>query len=434
MPAAPFLHRSFAALRSTALICSLLLATSGMTGCLLDQAKVRVLNASLDYQAIDLQVDDDVEQSGIAYATVSDYLGMDAGTYTMAFKSTGLSSTLASVSETLDDNSHKTLVAYGRTGNFDVLEIDEDEDDADSGETSLQIINAAADAGAVDVYLTDATTALDAATPVSTDVAVGANDAGYITVSSGTYRLRITAAGSTSDVRLDVPSFSLSSKQVATLVVADTAGGVLVNAMLLTQQGVLALKNNTQARVRSAVAIENGTAVTATIGETGLVTGAVVTTIGGYKLADAGAAAVTLSVDGSAVAAAAQSLTAGHDYTLLVWDNASGTQTTLIDDDNRLPRGDDAAKIRLVHAMSGLTDPTSLAVDFSPVAESLAQGQASAFTELSSTVDSRLDVTNASTTATLFTQTDTSLLAEGVYTMFVFGEPTETTAKLRKDR
>ena len=272
MPAAPSLHRSFAALRSTALICSLLVATSGMTGCLLDQAKVRVLNASLDYQAIDLQVDDDVEQSGIAYATVSDYLGMDAGTYTMAFKSTGLSSTLASVSETLDDNSHKTLVAYGRTGNFDVLEIDEDEDDADSGETSLQIINAAADAGAVDVYLTDATTALDAATPVSTDVAVGANDAGYITVSSGTYRLRITAAGSTSDVRLDVPSFSLSSKQVATLVVADTAGGVLVNAMLLTQQGVLALKNNTQARVRSAVAIENGTAVTATIGATGLVT------------------------------------------------------------------------------------------------------------------------------------------------------------------
>ncbi|MET0498964.1 MAG: hypothetical protein ABW106_11945 [Steroidobacteraceae bacterium] len=64
MPAADFLHRSFAtrrtlaALRPAAMICSVLLAASGMTGCLLEQAKVRVLNATLDYKAIDLQVDD----------------------------------------------------------------------------------------------------------------------------------------------------------------------------------------------------------------------------------------------------------------------------------------------------------------------------------------------------------------------------------------
>ena len=46
---------------------------------------------------------------------------------------------------------------------------------------------------------------------------------------------------------------------------------------------------------------------------------------------------VTLTVNGAAVPVREFDLAAGADYTLLVWSNAAGAQTSLIVDDNRLP-------------------------------------------------------------------------------------------------
>lgn len=415
---------------------ALVILTLGMlSGCVSDdknKARVRVLNTSLDYDSLDLYVDSELKQSGVGNATVSGYLALDADTYTVEFARNGSSSKLSSSSEALAEESHKTFVTYGRTGNFGQLEIDEDQDEADSDEAKLLLLNTATDAGAVDVYLTGASDALSDASPVVSDLAVGTTS-GYITVDSGTYRLRVTAASSISDVRLDVSDISLGSEAVAALVVTGTRGGVLVNAMLLPQQGSLELKNNTQARVRAAIGVNNSSAVTASIGTTNLVTSATPVTIGAYKLVTAGTNSVDVVADNIDAAVADQTLVAGNDYTLLVWDNSSGTQTTLISDDNRLPLDSSSLKIRLVHAMSGLSDPLTGLVDFSPFAENIALGQASSFNELTSSgTDSRLDVTSNS--STLFTQTGISLLAQGVYSLFMFGEASDTTGQLRKDR
>lgn len=411
-----------------------LMTVSGCTGDDANKAKLRVLNTSLDYDSVDLYVDGERKLAAVANATASGYLALDADTYTIAFARNGSSSKLESSSATLDKGSHKTYVTYGRTGSFGVLGIDEDQGEAASGKAKLLVLNTATDAGAVDVYLTGSSDELGDSSPIVSDLATGAAASGYVTVSSGSYRLRITAAGSISDVRLDVSTFSLSSKAVASLIVSGTTGGVLVNAILLPQQGSLVLKNNTQARVRAAVGVSNSAAVTASMGSVNLVTGAASDTIGAYKLVDASTDIVDLTADSNDITVADQVLTAGGDYTFLVWDNSAGTQTTLISDDNRLPLANGGVKLRLINAMSGLTDPISVLVDFSPVAESVATGQASSFTELTSSTDSRLDVTNASTTTTLFTQTGTSLLDQGVYTLFMFGDASDTTGRLRKDR
>ena len=56
---------------------------------------------------------------------------------------------------------------------------------------------------------------------------------------------------------------------------------------------------------------------------------------------------MTLTVNGTAVPVPNVNLTAGADYTLLVWSNASGAQVSLIVDDNRLPSSGTAmAKLR----------------------------------------------------------------------------------------
>jgi len=411
-----------------------------LTGCQFgssdsDQAKWRLLNASQDYDSLDLYVSGTREEAAIAYGSVSKYDGFDADTYTIEVAANNAAGKLRSFSKELSKKSHTTFVGYGRKGSFSTLEIDEDQSEPSSDETKLLVLNTATDAGAVDVYLTGESTDLNNASPVFSDVAVGsAASSGYVTVSSGTYRLRVTAAGSTTDIRLDRSSLILSSKQVVALVIADTKGGVLVNAMFLRQQDSLTMITNPNARIRAVVGVDGATGVTATAGGTTLLSNVQAKAIGTYQQVTAGTVAVDLTISGTAVSVANQSLTAGDDYTLLLWNDSAGTQTTLINDDNRRPADDSNTKIRLVNAMSGLGESISLSVDFSPVAEGIAVGQASSFDELSSTSDSELDVTNANTNATLYTKTSASLDAQGVYSVFMFGDASNVSGSLRKER
>ena len=78
-----------------------------------DQARVRVLNASQDYDLLDLYVDGDRKATAVAYDTVSGYVRLDEDTYTLDFQRNGSESKLQSLSETLSKKSHKTYVAYG---------------------------------------------------------------------------------------------------------------------------------------------------------------------------------------------------------------------------------------------------------------------------------------------------------------------------------
>ncbi|MET0498719.1 MAG: DUF4397 domain-containing protein, partial [Steroidobacteraceae bacterium] len=292
-----------------------------------------------------------------------------------------------------------------------------------------------AEAGGVDVYLTDEAVALTDATAQFSALASGGLS-GLASLDSGTYRLRVTGAGDKTDLRLDVSNIALDSRKVVTVLLTATQGGVLVNGMLLPQQADPSKKPNTKARVRGAVGISSGGSVSASIGGVSvLASGAIGAISSKYGQVAAGDAAVSLRVDGNQVAVANQALAAGGDYTLLIWSDADGIRTTLTSDDNRLPTATGKAKIRLLNGLSALAVPATLAVDFSPVAEGVALGQVSAFTEVDSGSDYQLDVSNTSTSANLLNRTAVTLQDTGVYTMFVWGGgATAVSATLRKDR
>jgi hypothetical protein len=393
-------------------------------------ANIRLLNVSHDYDSLDLYVDSNQELSGVSYDAVSPYAGIKDTTYTIGFDIHGVSSTLESLVETLPTKSHKTYVAYGDTGNVAISEISEDQSTPDSGSSRLQVLNTATDAGALDVYLTGSTVSLDNASPTFNAVTSGSIDTdGFVTLNSGSYRLRVTATGSKSDVRLDVSDVSFDGGQVISIVVSGTSGGVLVDAMILPQQGSLAIHKNPNARVRAAAGITSGTAITASIEGVSLLTSAAANTVSSYTQVPAGTDAVSLSVDRNAVAGSGQTLSAGSDYTLLIWNNTGGIQVTLSSDDNRLPPRNDA-KMRLINAMSGLSDPISLAVNYSPIT----LGTASGYSDVTAASNVELIVTDAATSTSLFANTATSLDAQEVYTLFMFGSSSSVTEILRADR
>ena len=405
-------------------------------------AKIRLLNVSPGYQSLDLYVndgsddaEDEMELEAVAYNAMSDYADVDEATYSLKLRRSGVSSTLYTLSNSkLVDDSHTVLVTYGSNGHFGALLYNEDTSDAEAGESKILIINTG-EAGSLDVYLTEESVSLEDATPQFSSITHGAQ-ASAVIVDSGTYRVRVTGAGDSTDLRLDLSSVTFPEKEVTAVVLTATQGGVLVNAMMLPQQGSPTLLNNSKARIRGAVGIANGTGVTAKVGSVSLLSNASVGVISSrYSQVEAGAATVAVSVDGSPISVPAATLAAGGDYTLLVWSNSSGAQTTLITDDNRLPVTSGKAKIRAINSVSGLEVPITLAVDYSPIIEGISLGLASSFVEVDGGLEYQFDVSNTDTGVNLFTRTGTSLQTSGVYTMFMHGGGvTVVGATLRKDR
>ena len=403
--------------------------------------KIRLLNLSTGYTALDMMTnldadtddDDETQATGVALETVSDYATLDPDDYTVKVRRTGSGSVLRSFAgEELVEDTINTYVAYGEVGGFGALRIDDTLDEADAGEAKLSVANVSS-AGALDVYLTDASTDLDDTTPVLSSVGAGLSP---LSTDSGTYRLRVTAAGDSADVRLDVASFALTDRGVGSLILTSTQGGMLANAVYLPQGGQPAKITNTKARLRGAVGLANGANASIQVGGQSVLTAATAGVIGSrYTLLDAGSMPVTLTVNGTAVPVPNVTLSAGADYTLLVWSNANGPQTSLIVDDNRLPSGGAAvAKLRLLNGMSTLAAPLTLSVDFSPVIEGTLLGQVSDEIELSSGTDRQFDLSNTSTAQSVLTRSSITLAGQLGVHVFMTDNGATPIGVLRRDR
>jgi hypothetical protein len=230
---------------------------------------------------------------------------------------------------------------------------------------------------------------------------------------------------------------SLSSTAVVSLILTESSGGVLVSAVLLPQQGAAVKYDNNTVRIRGAVGLTTGAMATINVGGTEIVTRRSARSFiaDTYTSLASGTVPVVVSVDNVAVVSGTVTLEAGKDYTLLAWDGGgSATQVTLVADDNRASSSH-RAKLRLLNGMSGAAVALTLAVNYSPIAEYIEAGAASASSELNAGTDYRLDVTNAQTLATLLARESVTLLGDGVYTFFAAGGGGSTvTGTLRKDR
>lgn len=421
-------------------VAALALAACGGSGGGNGKAKIRLLNLSTGYNSLDLITnidadtsDDDVTQAtGIGLESVSDYAELKADTYTIKLKRTGSGSVLRSFTgEQLVSDTINTYIAYGDVGQFGALLLDDTQAAADSGQAKLSVANLSS-TGGLDVYITAADVDLGDTTPVISGVGAAFSK---ITLDSGTFRLRVTASGDNTDIRLDIPNFTITDKGVAALIFTSTQGGTLVNGIYMPQAGSPTKLANTKARVRAAIGVASGASASVQVGGVSVLAAATAGVIGSkYTLLDSGSQPVAVQVNGTAVTVPNVSLTAGADYTLLVWSNGAGTQTSLLNDDNRLPTNSSNAKLRLINGMSTLAAPLTLSVDFSPVVEGTLTGQVSETVELGSGSDREFDVTNTSTAASVLSRTSLTLQGNSVYTYFMTDNAGTAIGVLRRDR
>jgi Domain of unknown function (DUF4397) len=408
-------------------------------------AQLRVINATADADSIDLAVeglDDDNDDAGeqrfvaaVARNGKSDYAAIASGSWSLRLKRAGNTSSLAVNAVGAAKDERYTVFAFGREGDYRVYATldDDDEEVPAQGKAKVRIFNAAPDAGAVDVYLTESTTSIDDALATHTAVG-GATFTFYATVTATTYRLRVTGAGDKTDLRLDVEGLVLASGARTTIVFQPGPSGVLVNALVSEFQGGLATLKNGHARVRLVAGASGNAAVTARLGDVSLNVNLRSPSVATYALVPAGTVTASVHVNASVSLSGTVELQPGGDYTLAVYGDAAAPTWRWIADDNRPAALNERARMRLLHMAQGVDGTMTLVKDYVGVANDVAYGNASSYTQVTAATAARVEVVSPLSVTPLYLAEDLALPSRGVFTMFMLGGAATPTGILRRER
>ncbi len=382
-------------------------------------ANVRLLNASIGYSSLDLKNGTTTVNSGIAFGSVGAFAGVGTDTTSAQILSAGTTTLLNTPSLAgMQKDANYTVIAWGDTGAVSNIVLAEVEAaPTTASKAKLLVMNLAAGAGTVDVYMTKD---VDDLTNVSADVqvlTVGRTDS-YREVDSGAYRLRVTASGLKSDLRLDVPAVTLETGKVHVLMLTSAPGSAMVNALLLPYQGAVTRYDNGIAKARVISALPTTSTVTAAINGNTLLNSVGSPAISGYaNVTVTGGATLAWSIDSTAQANQALNLARSNTYSVLLWgSSASPTVSTLLDD-TALPTAG-TAKLRVINGVQGL-GPVSLFVNLEPKLSGVDGGQIGGITVSSGTSEQQISVRAGATT--IFT-TSRQLNSTGIYTVLLSGE------------
>ncbi len=383
---------------------------------------LRVVNATLTHASLDLLVNSASASTAIAADAVSTYVSPASGSVTLQLNDAGSSTALATTVPTLAGGNHYTLLAYESGGAVKTLVLNEDFTLPATGVATLRIVDAATEAGKLDVYITtNQCTDLTAISPVNS-FSTSTTPLSF-TQGAGSYNVCITALGSKTDLRASVP-VTLAGQQVVSVVLTPASGGQLLNGSVLVQQGAYTAARNTNARVRLASAVSGGARVSASASNGKVIEpdpGSVAPAFGFYVLVPA-TSTLNISVEGNSIAAPATALKAGADSTLLVYTAAAGATAVLLDDDNRLPTDPTTIKLRLINGVNGSAGTLTLTANTAPVGINVARGAASGYATVAASANPMNLTLTSSTNGTFPANTSNTLNANGVYTVLAGGD------------
>ncbi len=417
------------------LLMGAVLAGCGGNGDSSGAGSVRLINATLTHPSLDLLQNSSAAVSAAQVDTISAYADVPAGSPAFQVNDAGGSTALVTTSATITGGQHYTLLAYESGGSVRTSVLTEDFSAPTSGTGQLRIYDTALDAGAIDVYITDPATDLATVSAPTTTFSAQtyAQSSSLLPYAPGTYRVRVTVSGNKTQLLLDMPAVAIANQQIVTIALTPTAGGILLDGSMLSQQGAYTAARNTTARVRLAAAVSGGVSVAASAGSSAIDSFALAPAVGTYTVVPA-SGALNVSVNGNSVGAPASSLKAGNDYTLLVYGSGASASASLISDDNHLPTSTTSVKMRLINGLTGTVSGLTLEADFSPVASNVLPAVSSAYGTVAANSSMELDVTSALSSTPIYSRSGLSIAGSSIYTLFMVGDSSAPQGLLRRDR
>jgi Domain of unknown function (DUF4397) len=199
-------------------------------------AQVRFLHASGRRAAVDFRADGTTRGAGLTYgAAFSNGVVLNAGARTFTARLTGATTDIATTARTLANSGAYSVVLAKRPTSDTLLVFADTSVTPATGKVFIRTLNVAPAAGAVDLYITGATTDLATATPQVTGIEF-LKASRYVEMDAGTYRVRLTTTG-TKTVVLDVNTIAVPGRATRSIAVIDAnAGGAPLKSVVANER------------------------------------------------------------------------------------------------------------------------------------------------------------------------------------------------------
>jgi trimeric autotransporter adhesin len=186
-------------------------------------ARVRVVHASADAPAVDVQVDDKpvADLTNVAFGVASGYLTLPAKSINVKVFATGTTTgAVINAPLVLADKVDYTVLAVGKVANIAPLVLTDNNTLPATGKIKLRVVHAAAGVPNVNVYVTAPGAALPAAADATLKNVPFKAASDYLEVNAGDYQVRVTPADSQT-VAIDVPTVALTAGKIYTAIALD---------------------------------------------------------------------------------------------------------------------------------------------------------------------------------------------------------------------
>lgn len=395
--------------------------------------QLRVLNAVVDAEPLDVLVDDNAKFTAVALGTTTSTSQLDSGTRTIKVRSSTNAAILSEKSLALGSGTTSTMVMYGKRGALGTVLLTDSTVTPASGKFRLRALGLSADSGALDIYVT-AGTVNDGSATLSSVAYLSPTD--YSEITSGSFKVFMTVAG-TKDIVFQSTAQAFAEGSKVTILVFPSAGGKLVNAIVLVEgsSGSGTLLSNPVGRTKAVNAIPDapplnfkadGTTLLSSVPFAG--TSSYVSLASGDRTLQVEAA----NVPGTIIASTVKNIGGARDYTTMALDTLAAPRVVVLTDDNSLPTSG-FAKIRFVNALTG-SDGVDALVNFASQASGIGYGAASGYSQVAADTGYTISFATAGGVSTLATISAAELDAGAVYSAFIMGSAAAPQAKLVRDR
>lgn len=179
-----------------AALATILGVLSGCQGVMGNQsnAQVRIIDVSPDAPNLDIYQSHSALAYSLGFGTITSYVPMTPGTYTIAADSTGTTQVISAAKGTFLAATQYTVLLGNSASSPQQITLKDQNQPASPGQIALRFIGQAPRTGSVDIYLVPPGKTLADVKPTVTNVALGGNT-GYLSAPTGTYTMLMLPAG-----------------------------------------------------------------------------------------------------------------------------------------------------------------------------------------------------------------------------------------------
>jgi len=196
-------------------------------------SQIRIIAASPDAPGLDMYENTGALAYNLGFGTITSYVAVDPGTYTISAKTAGSSQLLTSAKGTFVASGQYTVLIGNVAASLTETILKDQSLPAPTGQVGLRFISQATRVGGMDVYVVPSGQKLTAVTPLITNI-VFAGNTGYLNIPTGAYTIVMVPTGT---VPTNTTVATYTGPQVTYTSGSETTI-ILIDQQLVTTPGV----------------------------------------------------------------------------------------------------------------------------------------------------------------------------------------------------